>query len=747
MSFSVGWIMFGRRPPPPAPPSMPPSSKAKDYKTDRPSEVQDELDMIRSRGVAKILNKHFTATTKRLATEKAAADAALADLERRRAQTSEFVPSKGGELNPFDSMYVELQHKRAECRRKERETLLLYQRYVHKYGKKTEVEAPVQAAVPKEEVDKSVETPPGLASPPSPPHMKSSLLEPLDENSESFVSEDGHFSMFCNKEKRSNGDAPDPPGLDLFASPKSKPKKEAEGVFLPDLQALTPQTSVEALSPQVENAVSVVTPTPNRNRWGFTTRSAAEPPASSPDASSALSPAGGSEASTRQVDNAPKGDVSIESPTSAAEIETCLTPLKRNGQASAKEDSIGGHESDSNESGDMPAREVITPLRSAGLFDEDDADVRSVVSGLTSVNSLGARQVMDDIVNEMDIFIKTETEDIRKLLDAEEENTQISSFAASSSSLGGSSGSLIGDESVRVAIKAEQMAREMQKILDDFKKDDVSEASKGSSEQSEECVSSEYPRKFETSNEHEDWTVYFDESFKREYYHEANTNRTQWEKPTSSKSRGGLDQQTLSSDMMSETLSLHGHPRRSSRRNQYRKKLRRRRRRRLVVLSFTLSCVALSCWHWKTNYAEQSYSQAMVASLHSVKDKLEYTFTDRMKREEAERQELVKLNQEQRAKEEARREMEMQRLAAEQRRREQALRQEMERKQKERAELERLEQERVEAESIAEEERKALERPWACNVPLSYLVHKRCLQLARLNPMFQESDLVDLFLQ
>jgi hypothetical protein len=37
----------------------------------RPSEVQSELDELRNRGIAKLLNKHFTDTTAKLAKEKA----------------------------------------------------------------------------------------------------------------------------------------------------------------------------------------------------------------------------------------------------------------------------------------------------------------------------------------------------------------------------------------------------------------------------------------------------------------------------------------------------------------------------------------------------------------------------------------------------------------------------------------------------------------------------------------------------
>ena len=48
----------------------PVASKAKDY-TDRPEEVMAELDDLRTRSIAKVLNKHFTDTTKQLAKEKA----------------------------------------------------------------------------------------------------------------------------------------------------------------------------------------------------------------------------------------------------------------------------------------------------------------------------------------------------------------------------------------------------------------------------------------------------------------------------------------------------------------------------------------------------------------------------------------------------------------------------------------------------------------------------------------------------
>lgn len=108
----------------------------------RPNGVNSELEALKQRGLAKILNKHFTEEAQKLAEEKAAVDAALADLEQRKANTSEFHASFNNDLSPLDSMYVSVNAWRNECRRKERETLLLYQRYVDKFGATGQVRLP-----------------------------------------------------------------------------------------------------------------------------------------------------------------------------------------------------------------------------------------------------------------------------------------------------------------------------------------------------------------------------------------------------------------------------------------------------------------------------------------------------------------------------------------------------------------------------------------------------------------------------
>ena len=130
--------------PPPRPPSVAPPSGApvatsdgKIYADNR----QSELEELRQRGLAKLLNKHFTTVTKAISEERAAAEAALRDLEARKANTSEFTGSTNG-ITMYEHLYMQVQEKKAACKRKERETLILYQRYVDKFGNTGAVAVP-----------------------------------------------------------------------------------------------------------------------------------------------------------------------------------------------------------------------------------------------------------------------------------------------------------------------------------------------------------------------------------------------------------------------------------------------------------------------------------------------------------------------------------------------------------------------------------------------------------------------------
>jgi hypothetical protein len=52
-----------------------------------------------------------------------------------------------------------------------------------------------------------------------------------------------------------------------------------------------------------------------------------------------------------------------------------------------------------------------------------------------------------------------------------------------------------------------------------------------------------------------------------------------------------------------------------------------------------------------------------------------------------------------------------------------------------------------EAKMRADQELKALERPIACYLPLASHIHPRCRKLAKLKPMFKDTDILNSFLQ
>eukprot|EP00934_Nitzschia_sp_Nitz4_P000391 Nitzschia sp. Nitz4//scaffold122_size67431//1665//3800//NITZ4_006081-RA/size67431-processed-gene-0.32-mRNA-1//1//CDS//3329534391//391//frame0 len=530
--------------------------KAKDYSQDRPMEVQNELDDLRNRGIAKVLNRHFTDTTKKLAKEKAAADAALADLERRRANTSEFVPSSGGELSSFDSMYVQLQRKRAECRRKERETILLYQRYVYKYGKKADISVPTPSfSIPREDTaspsPSATSTTSTLEAPPPPSPAPMRHLQPLEEHAEEDLSLGGKQLGFSE---------------------------------LPEISEVQQSSDCKTPTKQFadENKTIPMTIAGVREHWE-------KQASANPILPESLSP--------EQVIGA-HAVLDADRPDSAflaiGEIETARQDSFR--------DIIEKMESSSQTSDPLrPAREVPAGVGEWSMWDDDDDD-RSAISGLT-MNSQLTRQVIEQIELEKDQFLKTETEAIRRMLDEEDEKTQSSGGMVNSST-----GSTIGDQSRLASIKAEAMVREMQQILDNYAKEDasVSVNAEESSAASVATSKSQYPRKYPTANPNEEWKVYYDESRQREYYFEERTKRTQWEDPN-----GPVPSMADSKSMMEESPVV---VRPRSRRELYRRRLRKRRIRKFLLLCFLLLLVGATLFHWRHNHPEKPFKDAMLST-------------------------------------------------------------------------------------------------------------------------------------
>ena len=134
-------------PPPPSftPPSTSnnnnsPSKKTTSYlKTQNTLNARNaELDSLRRRGLAKIFNKHFTTVATKIQQERAAAEIALAELERRKVELAAnpkcFELSTGMTLTQLDKLYMELKKRKDDVQKKQRETQELYRRYVSQYS-------------------------------------------------------------------------------------------------------------------------------------------------------------------------------------------------------------------------------------------------------------------------------------------------------------------------------------------------------------------------------------------------------------------------------------------------------------------------------------------------------------------------------------------------------------------------------------------------------------------------------------
>jgi hypothetical protein len=211
--------------------------------------------------------------------------------------------------------------------------------------------------------------------------------------------------------------------------------------------------------------------------------------------------------------------------------------------------------------------------------------------------------------------------------------------------------------------------------------------------------------------------------------------------------------------------------------------------RRLAAMSFVILCAAGTGYHWQQNHPDKTYPEAMLATWHTtsetlsdifetslynfadtmewLRDEIEYKFTDRKAQEEAAKlaeMERVRLEQEKRVavKAEAERrakELEAQRIKEQEEQQKDMASQEMLQAE---IELQAMSTESAEAlveevptaaeemiEQTSSEDRETtdtVQRPWGCFLPLSYL-HPRCNRLAKLKPLYKDTDVLNSFLQ
>jgi hypothetical protein len=714
------------RPPSVAPPSLAPppktSSNGKHYAQDR----QSELEALRQRGLAKLLNKHFTTVTKTIAEERAAAEAALKDLEVRKANTSEFVESTNDGLSMYEKLYKELHQKKAECKRKERETLLLYQRYVDKFGNT------------------------GIVQVPSAREMKIGM-PPTGHLGTPTITR----AMYQNKDKYL------PEGM----SPNSSIK--------------VPQMAGEIEEELEKHVSSGAHKLPSAETMGFD--------------------------DTLQSRRAEAEKETAEFNRRALEargVDAVYSPSRtRNKQAAASQFGIPM----------SPGRKLSegspTPNAEDATFDEEDEeDDRSAVSGLTSTAASETEARLID-------FLKTETANIRDMMDNEDTHSNASRTVGAS--ITSYATSVVGTESANAADKAEAMVRQMQKILNGH---DGGEHERGLLDAGFEAY------ELDTPNPQETWIVLWDDNHQREYYHETRSGLVQWEKPRCDEDDyAPIADYTKSSqtrDLMSDSGSTRSSPmnRRLSRRDVYRLKQRRRRNRRRIVAVFVgILTFGGAYYVYHRHQTDPAFADRMsrniidpaerlmgrvvgmerIKEINNVLYSTAVSFMPRAVTEEEERriredterkvhaeiarkeaERLSKLESQRLAKEEkfrkeagdkvAKIKKEQARVETESVAKEQAAQKEAARKEAAaRKELERLaegesmskgmkraliKKKRKEAEAakrreIEERKKNALRRPWHCNIPMSYVLNAKCRKLSSANPVFDLKALIDAMMQ
>jgi hypothetical protein len=672
-----------------------------------------ELEALRQRGLAKLLNKHFTDTTAKLMAEKAAADAALADLEARKANTSDFQPSGDGALSPFDSLYLSVHQWRNECKRKERETLLMYQRYVHKFGA-GKVNAPTSSSV----CAASVSPPRPLLSscsddtPTSSPAVSARLSAPPPAHTPPSQVPAMKAVIESNLQDYLRTGAMAVPSVETMGMEKtfqtSHTKEEVE--FRNFYRRQLEQKGVDARA----------SPTMLSEKQDFA--------------------AGVGALDTINNANANTDDISNDKENQQHYIRTIgEEPWQANTEANKADE---------------------TSVFKWQELDEDDDDLDSLISGLTSLNSAVTRVVMEEAEARVINFLKLEEEAIRKIM-AEEDNTSIVSQNTYPSA--------VGEASLEATQQAEHLAKQMESILTEYK---------GATPEPPSTPSRE-PRKLETANAEEEWMVYYDETYQREYYHELKSDRTQWTSPAeegAASPQSVLTHQEVTPEYgMSEGRSV-------SRILQYRRMRRRRRRRRIValaVLSATSLVGGVVYLHGNPQAAEVASNwyvlQAASTAVHKVVDvELLESIMGRASTQMQqsidwvtgqadlniasadEARELAELNMESEAKARELAELNMENEAKARAQAEQQAVKSEEAKVKAEAALAEAQKkaarkEELDRKALAEVERRAAEeehrRPPACNLPFAYAVNGKCYRLASINPVFDLQELVNAMMQ
>lgn len=721
---------------PPPPVISPPTNKS--YRSKR----NEELEALRRKGLATIFNKHFTSVADKIRQERKAAELALAEIVKRKAELAANPKSFEGGLTitQLDKLHMELKRRKNEVQMKERETVELWRRYCSQYGDNNETTMTQWKVASGDNCEGTI-------------NDDMSIVRQSDLKSKDFVQISGDIkeiteqyedgTAFGVKENHTKIVTPTnvwkrPEGFTAselrssVSNTKEMSVPEKKEYMVPDaiapLTSITPVKSVVTFSPATNN----ISYTPMKdNIGGIVTMKNGVTVDSSPNIATALS------------------------------TPPPMSNKKADHREGANDDWCNGSVMD------------------RSLYLNSSGDDESCISGITEIDCATVAEAEWKLTE----FLRTERENIKKMFrdepTIEECTSQGEEYSAGLYSKSEKS-ALSSTRLAKATQAAEALVKQMEedtKWMNDpnFLNESYEDNDNGTSRVGE----------LEKNNNLE-WKAYWSEEHKREYYHNVITNQTCWTRPkgvqvdfkavikanpqadiqVEDKNVAFTDETptdeervavkdftkkvniqtsySTNADMIQEFRPQRGDASIQSRASSTRtskvllyRRRRARRQRRNRRIAFAVLCAALGSAVFMNRdklFSSQDTQTVVVVSPSEIdiEEKIQLEVSRKLE-EERKRKEALEAAEEERKRKEA---DEAERLRVEEENR-LLLEQEA---QKALA----LDEEISNEIAIQEEE---MRRPWGCNIPLAYLISRKCWMVAKKKPIFDLKALTDAMME
>ena len=468
--------MSQNQPPPPPPNTPPPAPVFSPPKTSYHSARQRELDDIRRRGLAKIFNKHFTTAASKIQHERAEAELALAEIERRKAELSANPRSFSGgmTLTQLDQLHMKLQKRKHDVHRKQRETQELYRRYVSQYGSDDGKAANIS--------------------------QKGMPMVPEHGSDDIFWQSD----LLASKAMDMNEATKDSDVAKLLSSYSDDMKnKECGEINTPRMTISSDLPYNNSNNPKNDKAEKY----PDYNVGGV--KSAAKA-LESPNPTPISMPSMDSTYSDVIPQDRKSTSLPIDPQSAIPAFKSNNADNKRVPIQTASVDSQGGDSSP-----DSLLGNVMVTTKGPDKVDDDS---ESTMSGLTTIDGPTVAEAEWTLTE----FLRVETENIRKML-AMEENQSYDSESHTGIISDNSNNSVIVGQATQATKRAEEMLRQFEKQTA-WMNDPTLLESESDGEEEEE-------NNEEALKDKSSWRGYWSEEHEREYYYNIETNQTCWTKP------------------------------------------------------------------------------------------------------------------------------------------------------------------------------------------------------------------------